>query len=114
LHDWPDEDCKKILANQKVAMKKGHSKLLLHEVVLDSQNPKGLGTASDIAMMAMASGMESTYNNILYLLSNQTGNFFTYTAYIHRDKRAMDYIVRELWVQNQPDLQQSPCYRVCD
>jgi hypothetical protein len=59
LHDWPDADCKKILSNQKAGMKKGYSKLLLHEVVLDANEPKETGTASDIAMMAMVSGMES-------------------------------------------------------
>ncbi|EED17232.1 O-methyltransferase, putative [Talaromyces stipitatus ATCC 10500] len=60
LHDWPDADCKKILSNQKAGMKKGYSKLLLHEVVLDTNEPKETGTSSDIAMMAMVSGMERT------------------------------------------------------
>lgn len=59
LHDWPDADCKKILDNQKLSMKKGYSKLLIHEVVLDPNNPQEDGTVSDITMMALASGMES-------------------------------------------------------
>jgi hypothetical protein len=61
LHDWPDSDCKKILDNLKPAMKKGHSKLLLHEVVLDPDNPQEIGTSADITMMGMASGMESMF-----------------------------------------------------
>lgn len=67
LHDWPDADCKKILSNQKAGMKKGYSKLLLHEVVLDANEPKETGTSSDIAMMAMVSGMESTLMTFLYI-----------------------------------------------
>lgn len=41
-------------------MKKGYSKLLIHEVVLDLDEPKEIGTTADITMMAMASGKEST------------------------------------------------------
>ena len=58
LHDWPDEDCVRILDNQKTAMKRGHSKLLVHEIVLDLRNPEATRTSSDITMMGMASGKE--------------------------------------------------------
>jgi hypothetical protein len=40
-------------------MKKGYSKLLIHEVVLDPKEPQEIGNTSDITMMGMASGMES-------------------------------------------------------
>ncbi|KAH8689898.1 putative O-methyltransferase [Talaromyces proteolyticus] len=59
LHDWPDSDCKRILENLKLGMRKGYSKLLLHEVVLDPNDPKEIGNSADIVMM-MASGMERT------------------------------------------------------
>jgi hypothetical protein len=59
LHDWPDAECKKILDNQKPSMKKGYSKLLIHEVVLDPLAPEASRTTSDITMMGMVSGMES-------------------------------------------------------
>lgn len=59
LHDWPDGDCIKILNNQKVAMTKGYSKLLIHEIVLDPTAPDATRTATDMTMMAIVSGKES-------------------------------------------------------
>lgn len=59
LHDWPDADCKRILDNLKPAMKKGYSKLLLHEIVLESQSLSDMRTTSDITMMGLISGRES-------------------------------------------------------
>lgn len=34
LHDWPDEQCRKILENLAPAMKRGFSKLLINEIVI--------------------------------------------------------------------------------
>lgn len=34
MHGWPDDDCRKILRNIKVAMKPGYSKMLINEIVI--------------------------------------------------------------------------------
>ncbi|KAF4834412.1 O-methyltransferase [Colletotrichum tropicale] len=61
LHDWPDKIVLKILENQKVAMKPGYSKILIHDHVLDDSRPVHPHAASyDITMMAFGSAKERT------------------------------------------------------
>ena len=55
-------------------MKKGYSKLLIHEVVLNPNDPQDPGTSSDITMMAMVSGMESTSMTPLFLALSAGSN----------------------------------------
>lgn len=37
LHDWPDEHCKQILSNLRPALKQGHSRILLNEIIIISK-----------------------------------------------------------------------------
>ncbi|KAL9043528.1 MAG: hypothetical protein Q9214_003288 [Letrouitia sp. 1 TL-2023] len=60
LHDWPDRACREILRNTIPAMRKGYSKLLLHEAVLPDINVPAYGAFLDISMMALETGAERT------------------------------------------------------
>ncbi|KAL3260276.1 hypothetical protein ABHI18_004719 [Aspergillus niger] len=60
LHDWTDDDCRRILANIIPAMKRGHSKLLLNENVIPSTNAYWETTSLDIIMMADFASTERT------------------------------------------------------
>lgn len=56
LHDWPDEVCKKILANLVAAMKPGYSKLLINENVIPNTGAYWETTSLDLIMMFICSG----------------------------------------------------------
>ncbi|GKZ49885.1 hypothetical protein AbraIFM66951_002594 [Aspergillus brasiliensis] len=60
LHDWTDDDCRRILAKVVPAMKRGHSKLLLNENVIPSTNAYWETTSLDIIMMADFASTERT------------------------------------------------------
>lgn len=60
MHDWPDRACREILTNTISAMRKGYSKLLLHEAVLPDINVPAYGAFLDISMMAVETGAERT------------------------------------------------------
>lgn len=51
LHDWKDEDCRKILLNIKAAMKPGHSKVLINDAVIPDHNAGWFDASQDIMMM---------------------------------------------------------------
>lgn len=52
LHDWGDEDCLRILANLKPALKPGYSKVLFNEIVLSEEKPTLHATSMDMMMLA--------------------------------------------------------------
>ncbi|KAK2055847.1 O-methyltransferase [Colletotrichum caudatum] len=61
IHDWPDEQARKILEMQKVAMKPGYSRLLLHDYILRDNGPDHPHAAvSDVLMMAFGGASERT------------------------------------------------------
>ncbi|CAI6334215.1 unnamed protein product [Periconia digitata] len=60
LHDWPDELCRKILANIKDAMEPGYSKILISDCVLADQGASWQHLSLDLYMMAQASSQERT------------------------------------------------------
>lgn len=60
LHDWDDEDCGKLLANLRPAMKPGYSKLLINEYVIPAVKANWQATSLDIIMMADQSSRERT------------------------------------------------------
>ncbi|PVH92227.1 putative O-methyltransferase, partial [Periconia macrospinosa] len=60
LHDWPDEQCRKILGHLKDAMKPGYSKILIGEYVLSDHNAAWQHLSLDIYMLALASAQERT------------------------------------------------------
>lgn len=57
LHDWPDEECLKILARIKDAMKPGYSRLLINETVI-SPTSTAAACARDLMMMTVNAGAE--------------------------------------------------------
>lgn len=60
LHDWTDEDCRKILKNVVPAMRRGHSKILINENVIPQTNAYWETTSLDIIMMADFASTERT------------------------------------------------------
>jgi hypothetical protein len=60
LHDWPDEACRKILANIVPVMKKGYSKILLNEVVIKDKGAEWFATSLDMLMLLTHSAHERT------------------------------------------------------
>ena len=60
FHDWPDAKCVEILKNTAKAMKKGYSKLLIHEWVLPDVGAPLQGSLLDTIMMTLLGGCERT------------------------------------------------------
>ncbi|KAL8836147.1 MAG: hypothetical protein Q9170_003040 [Blastenia crenularia] len=60
LHDWPDRACREILKNTAAAMRKGHSKLLIDDMVLPDTNVPPRAAFFDLSMMALETGAERT------------------------------------------------------
>lgn len=58
LHDWPNDTAVKILGNIRDAMEPGYSRILLHEVLVNSQAPPLTVTTLDMTMMALFSSLE--------------------------------------------------------
>lgn len=60
LHDFPDDKAVEILKNIASAMKRGHSKVFIHENIINATKPHPQTTASDLTMMMALSGGERT------------------------------------------------------
>ncbi|KAK1148128.1 hypothetical protein N8T08_010767 [Aspergillus melleus] len=60
LHDWNDDNCRKILSNIVPAMARGYSKVLINENVIPSTNAYWEATSLDIIMMANFASTERT------------------------------------------------------
>jgi len=60
LHDWPDNECRKILQNQIPAMKKGYSKILIDDLVIPDQGAGWVETGIDMIMMTANAAQERT------------------------------------------------------
>ncbi|RAH68369.1 o-methyltransferase [Aspergillus aculeatinus CBS 121060] len=73
LHDWTDDNCRRILANLVPAMRKGHSKLLINENVIPETNAYWETTSLDIIMMADFSSMERTESQWRALVQSVAG-----------------------------------------
>lgn len=58
LHDWPDEQCKQILANLKPALEAGHSRILLNEIIIPEVGAGWFETSVDMIMMCCHSAQE--------------------------------------------------------
>ncbi|KUM56161.1 hypothetical protein ACN42_g11064 [Penicillium freii] len=56
LHDWPDDLCRKILANTVAAMRPGYSKVLVNENVIPDTGAHWETTSLDLIMMEIGSG----------------------------------------------------------
>ncbi|PYI32237.1 o-methyltransferase [Aspergillus indologenus CBS 114.80] len=73
LHDWTDDNCRRILANLVPAMRKGHSKLLLNENVIPGTNAYWETTSLDIIMMADFASTERTESQWRALVESVDG-----------------------------------------
>lgn len=60
LHDWTDDNCRKILKGLVDVMKPGHSKVLINENVIPDTNAYWETTSLDIIMMADFASTERT------------------------------------------------------
>lgn len=60
LHDWPDEQCRKILSTQKDALVKGYSKILINEIVVPDRGAGWYEMGVDMIMMTCLSATERT------------------------------------------------------
>ncbi|KXH35748.1 O-methyltransferase [Colletotrichum nymphaeae SA-01] len=64
LHDWPDKQARRILEMQKAALKPGHSRILIHDQIMDDDvravHPHA--AVFDISMMAFGAAQERTEN----------------------------------------------------
>lgn len=58
LHDWPDEQCKKILENLKPALKDGYSWILLNEIIIPDTGAGWFETSVDMIMLCAHSAQE--------------------------------------------------------
>lgn len=60
LHDWNDDNCRRILTTLLPAMKRGYSKVLINENVIPDTNAYWETTSLDIIMMADFASQERT------------------------------------------------------
>jgi len=68
LHDWPDEACRRILANCRRAMKKD-SRLLILEMVVPPGNEPSVAKLLDLEMLVITGGRERTEEEFKELLA---------------------------------------------
>lgn len=69
LHDWPNDKATLILENIVKAMTPGYSKVLLHEIVVATNNAHSQTTTSDLTMMMAFSAVERTEQMWIDLLA---------------------------------------------
>ena len=60
FHDWSDSTATQILKNTVEAMKRGYSRVLIHDMVLPVTGASAVQTATDVEMMANVSAYERT------------------------------------------------------
>ncbi|KAL9083469.1 MAG: hypothetical protein Q9159_005764 [Coniocarpon cinnabarinum] len=60
IHDWSDEASKRILSNVGASMTRGHSKILIEELVLPNIGASWVEASCDILMFLMPAGAERT------------------------------------------------------
>ncbi|KAL8751875.1 MAG: hypothetical protein Q9199_006131 [Rusavskia elegans] len=70
LHDWPDQECQRILEHLAAAMSPGYSKVLINEFVVADVEASDFITAIDLVMMGMSGGMERTKSQWSNLLAS--------------------------------------------
>lgn len=81
LHDWSDEDGVKILENLAPALKKGYSRVLLNEIVVNEARPSLAATTMDLMMLAHFAVRERTareWEDILTKGGLKITNIYTY------------------------------------
>jgi hypothetical protein len=73
LHDWPDDDCVKIVGRIKDAMRPGYSKFLVHDHVVPLVGQDAEQTALDLLMMINYGAKERSAEQWSELLEGKCG-----------------------------------------
>lgn len=73
LHDWPDEQCKQILSNLKPALRKGHSRILLNEIIIPEVGAGWFETGVDMIMLNCHSAQERREKHWVELVESVEG-----------------------------------------
>lgn len=60
LHNWPDDEAARILSNLRPALRKGYSRVILHENLILDEHPMPWGTTIDLTMMTLVGAGERT------------------------------------------------------
>lgn len=68
MHNWPDEDCRKILKNVVQVMVKGYSRLLLSDDIIPETNCPLKTFGRDIGMLSLHSGTQRSEKHWAALL----------------------------------------------
>lgn len=71
LHDWPDDDARKILRNLVPALEKGYSKILLSENVIPRTGCHANLSALDLGMTFLNGSHERTEERWTQLLNEE-------------------------------------------
>ncbi|KAI1465194.1 S-adenosyl-L-methionine-dependent methyltransferase [Daldinia caldariorum] len=70
LHDWPDEQCRKILGHLKDAMEPGYSKILISDCIVADEQAAWQHISLDLFMMAQVSSQERTKRELYALIES--------------------------------------------
>jgi len=70
LHDWSDDDCRKILAQLAKSMKKGYSKLIIEELILADSDCDSRHSMWDLALMMFCNSQERSVTHWSSLLGS--------------------------------------------
>lgn len=73
LHDYPDDECVKIVERMKEAMKPGYSKLLVNEHIIPAIGANWEATYLDMYMMVLLSSRERSEKDWRCLLEDRCG-----------------------------------------
>ena len=68
LHDWSDDDCRKILQNLMPALEKGYSRILVQEMVVPDRDAHWQLTSLDWELLMNLAGrerMESEWRSLI-------------------------------------------------
>lgn len=70
LHDYDDKTCRNILRQILPAMRKGHSKILIQELVLADQGAHWMATGLDVELMLCLASRERTESEFKHLAAD--------------------------------------------
>lgn len=70
MHDWSDENCRKILGHTVAAMQRGYSKILIEDHIVPDQNASAQESMLDFAVMVFCPGAERTRGQWIELLDS--------------------------------------------
>ncbi|BCR97123.1 uncharacterized protein AKAW2_30442S [Aspergillus luchuensis] len=70
MHDWSDENRRRILSHITSAMEKGYSKLLLEDHIVPDQNAGARETLLDMTVVVWCPGIERTRRQWTELLQS--------------------------------------------